>query len=180
MDRSVSIRFYEVVSNDGGLSLGDAIRDIAGIEDKVRRQRELAPGLHLRLEHYEVRNGLILGDLTRIQTENLPGQVTAEDLEGLPFGELGHSIAFCFDPEVNALAVQFHLQAQIKRVLEYLGEFAPNTVFTEFPLLDSASINDLVQKGIKRLTFRVSGIQDFRNSDVELGNFERNLAQMAT
>ena len=180
MDREVSVRFYEIISAEGQPNLGDAIRRIGAIPDKTNRQRGLARGLDIRLEHLEERGNLLLGDLTRVQTENLPGQVTAVDVEELPFGELGHSIAFCYDTAVGALALQFHLQAQVKRVLQYFGEFAPNSSFVEFPLLDAASVASLTDKNIKRLSFRVSGIREFRDADANANDFERGLARMAS
>ncbi|WP_394271013.1 hypothetical protein [Qipengyuania sp.] len=117
MDRDVTIRFYEIqYLDDGAPQLADTLRQISGLS-KTQREQEVVGSITLRLEHLEeTDDGLFLGDLTRVQTDNLPGHVTDENNDRLPVDRIGHPAAFCFDPETNCIALQFDLKIGIGRV----------------------------------------------------------------
>lgn len=89
MDRDVTVRFFQVTGSDAQEPLETVIRKIGGIASKREIERELGNGIRLRLERFESHDDdIFTGDLTRIQTENLPSKVTDDDTDPLPFEEL--------------------------------------------------------------------------------------------
>ena len=76
----ITIRYFEVgkvkrTGNDFTTAL-ESINEIEHIND---RRRNL-DGVHFRLERHEEYRGCILGEMTRIQNENLPAEVQVESL----------------------------------------------------------------------------------------------------
>lgn len=94
MDRNVTVRFYEIHRNSpNSPTMEDALRSLGALP-KRDRENEIDDGVTLRLEHLEEEHGLIIGDITRVQSRNLPGHVVEEDVNRLPVDRIGHSTAF--------------------------------------------------------------------------------------
>lgn len=135
MDRVVTARFYEVVGMDVGLPFKEAIEKVAAIASRADRERNLGNDLVLRLEHLETHGNLTVGDMTRIQTENLPGAPSDDTLNPLQDDKLGHSFGFCFDSATNSLSLQFHTQAQVGKIMSYFSEFSEGGHYAGFAIL---------------------------------------------
>ena len=179
MDRDVTIRFYEIIKiEDFGSSLEDVIAEIEGLA-KVDRERDAPGDIRLRLEHVERRNSLILGDLTRVQTENLPGHVTDDENDPLPVDRIGHPACFCFDPLTGVLALQFDIKIGVGRVCQYFSQFADDQTFSHMPVLRQDAIDRFADETPTSFTAKVARVRNFRDADTELTDFEVGIERIA-
>jgi len=179
MDRDVTIRFYEIqYLDDGSQPLEETLRHIVGLS-KTEREQDVAGPVTLRLEHLEENEaGLFLGDLTRVQTENLPGHVTDDDNDRLPVDRIGHPAAFCFDPETNCIALQFDLKIGIGRVCSYFNHFTGNTRVGNMPILRHDAMDRFERETPTSLSVRVARRRNFENAETDLTEFEDMIDNM--
>jgi hypothetical protein len=178
MDRDVTVRFYEIHQVDGGgRAFEEVIRDVAALQ-KVEREKDVSGPITLRLEHLEERDGLLLGDLTRVQTENLPGHVTDAGNDRLPVDRIGHPAAFCYDPVARAIALQFDLKIGIGRVCNYFAQFEDAGDFGHMPVLRADAMERFEDETPTALTVRVARRRNFENAETPLTDFERQIETM--
>lgn len=178
MDRDVTVRFYEISQlEDGGRLLEDVIRDIDGL-GKVAREKEVSGPITLRLEHLEERDGLLLGDLTRVQSENLPGHVTDAENDPLPVDRIGHPAAFCYDPEARCLALQFDVKIGVGRVCNYFAQFEDAGDFGHMPVLRPDAMARFEDETPTSLTVRVARRRNFEDAEIPLTDFEQQIDAM--
>lgn len=178
MDRDVTVRFYEIHELDaGGASLEAVMREIDGL-GKVDREQEVSGPVMLRLEHLEERAGVLLGDITRVQTENLPGHVTDADNDRLPVDRIGHPAAFCYDPETRCMALQFDMKIGVGRVCSYFSQFAEDQRFGHLPVLRQDAMDRFEDETPTSLTVRVARTRNFRDAETALTDFEEKIEAM--
>lgn len=178
MNREVTIRFYEIQQPDDGESaLEEVIRQISGLLP-AEREKEVSGPITLRLEHLRERGGLLLGDLTRVQTENLPGHVTDAGNDRLPVDRIGHPAAFCYDPETKCLALQFDIKIGVGRVCNYFGQFADGASYGYLPVLRRDAMDRFEDETPTSLTVRVARTRNFREADTQLSDFEEQIEAM--
>lgn len=179
MDRDITIRFYEIRhTEEFGVDLDHAIAQIEQL-DKIDRERDVSGGIRLRLEHIERRNGLILGDLTRVQTENLPGHVTNEENDPLPVDRIGHPAAFCYDPLSRMLALQFDIKIGVGRVCNYFSQFADDQAFGHLPVLRQDALDRFANETPTSFTVKLSRVQNFRHAETRITDFEEGIEALA-
>jgi hypothetical protein len=179
MDRDVTVRFYDILNEDEHeRSLEDVIADIENL-DKADRERDVSGGIRLRLEHVERDNGLIFGDLTRVQTENLPGHVTDQENDPLPVERIGHPAAFCYDPETGMIALQFDIKIGIGRVCNYFGQFVDNQDFSNLPVLRQDAIDRFSNETPTSFTVKVARVRNFEFAETQLTDFEEGIETIA-
>lgn len=180
MDRDVTVRFFTIIqsetSNEELLQVLKRAWDLPNAKGRERLigkdvERDIE-GMTLRLEHLEDRGGLLIGDITRVQTKNLPGKVTDKTTEKLPFSALGHYTAFCFDPDSSVIALQFDTKVRATRVMQYFSDLAKETVFLHTPLVrDEDAVAKFKIQTAKSFQIRVSKVGKFgkthSNSDIE-------------
>lgn len=161
MDRRISAKYFTVETGDVGPAFEDTLRQISLIEMRADRERTLADDVVLRLEHLEERGELILGDLTRIQTENLPGFPDEQSVNPLRDDKLGHCFAFSYHPVTNTLCLQNLPTAQVGKVMQYFSSYNDNSVFSYLPILNQAMIDMLENKSIVKLDVRIANVNRF-------------------
>lgn len=179
MDRDVTIRFYDVLNEeDFETPLAEVLARINNLP-KADREKDVSGGIRLRLEHMEEDAGLILGDLTRVQTENLPGHVTAEENDPLPVDRIGHPAAFCYDPENGMMALQFDIKIGVGRVCNYFGQFADDQTFSHLPVLRQDAIDRFTEETPTSFTAKVARVRNFRDAETQLTDFEEGIEAIA-
>lgn len=178
MDRDVTIRFYEICSVDEGqLPIETAMTRLA-VLPKLEREATVSGPIRLRLEHLDFEDGLYLGDVTRVQAENLPGHVTEEATDPLPVDRIGHSAAFCYDPETRCLALQFDVKIGVGRVCGYFSQFADGARFGHLPVLRPDALERFAAETPTSLTVRVARRRNFQDAQIPLTDFEEQIDQM--
>ena len=177
VDRDVTVRFYEIIPNHAGDPTPEQM--LRRIYELHANDREKDVGAVLRLETLDDRNGLIVGDITRVQRENLPSHVTDDATDALPVDQIGHHAAFCYDPETNYIALQFDLKIGIKRVCNYLSEFDADAQFGNLPILKKSALERFRRETPRRLTLKVSKVHNFRNVRQQTTDFEEALERFS-
>lgn len=177
MDRDVTIRFYEVVNSSNH---GPALETVlAAIYAARPRDRESdAPEVRLRLEMLREEDGVLLGDVTRVQTENLPGHVTDETTDALPVHEIGHWVAFCYDPATRVIAIQFDQKMSIGRVLAYFSEFGGASAFSYYPVLTQDALERFRNQRPTKITLQMARVRNFRDVRQQTTDFETQIENM--
>ena len=161
MDRRISAKYFTIVEGDIGPSLEDALGRIQEIDRRADRERRLADDVVLRLEHLETRGGLIIGDLTRIQSENLPGFPDDEMVNPLRDDKLGHGFGFTYNPETRTMCLQNLQSAQVGKVIQYFSAFNNDSVYSQLPILNQAMIDMLEDKTIVKLDISIAHVGRF-------------------
>jgi hypothetical protein len=132
----------------------------------------------MRLEFLEETDGFLLGDFTRVQTENLPSHPTANSTDPLPIDRLGHHTAFCYDPSTDIIALQFDIKMAVGRVVRYANAFSGGRKFGYLPVLRHDALERFEQETPTKLTVRVAKVHQFGDFNDEIGDFERGIEQM--
>jgi hypothetical protein len=179
VDRTVTVRFYEIEQpNDGSRRFEDILRELAKLP-KRNREGALDDGaVVLRLEHlWQDNDGILIGDLTRVQTHNLPSHVIDENVERLPVDEIGHSAVFLFDPATGCLAYQFDMRMGVGRLCRYLRYFGPGASFRHFPYLKRNTLERFHDETPVTLRLRVARVRNFQKVPEFKTDFEEQLEE---
>lgn len=178
MDRNVTVRFYLIESvGHAGLLFADALRQ-AWARPLAERESEAGDGVVMRLEHLEEADGLLLGDLTRVQTENLPSHPTHQASDPLPIDRLGHHTAFCFDPLTRVIALQFDIKMAVGKLCRYARAFGGGKRYSYVPVLQQGALERFEHETPTKFTVKVAKVNQFANFNDELTDFERGFEQM--
>jgi hypothetical protein len=177
VDRDITVRFYEIEPNNVGQPSAEQM--LRQIYDLHANDREKDVGAVLRLEYLEERNGLLVGDITRVQTENLPSHVTDDSADPLPVDQIGHHAAFCFDPETNYVALQYDIKIGIGRFANYLGQFSKETEFGYLPVLNKEGLSKFRNETPQRMTVKIAKVKNFKAVQDELTDFEEGLEKFS-
>ena len=125
MDKWVAVRFFKVQKmSKSHTSLVDVLETIGNMDEVESREKSLAQNFHVRIEIFD-KDGkdAIVGELTRIQTTNLPSQIGKGKRGSLQrINRLGHGIVFRFDHRKGILGLQ-HDQRTLAtfRFFQYLS-----------------------------------------------------------
>jgi hypothetical protein len=178
MDRSVTVRFYEIqTTGDDGLSVEATLARLRDLP-LPRRQAGAGDEVVMRLEHVRRHDGLITGDFTRVQTENLPSHPADDAAHPLPVDRLGYHSAFCFDPATQILALQFDIKTAVGRVCSYLARFAQGSSFSYLPVLRQDALERFEEETPTKLRIKVARVNQFRGLGLVETDFEQSLEQM--
>lgn len=141
MDNRISIRFFRVLpvhesappfetALDSAFQSGDA---------PIHREREIVPGVLVRLERLTTDGSFTDGEIVRRQMTNFPPEANDDGLIPLPLsrgGGLGHCVAFRYSPALQVIAIQFDNRAvSVGRLLEYLRSGDATAEYTGSPLV---------------------------------------------
>lgn len=129
MSSRITSRFFQVFGRgDAPKSFAEALQEVAELTLEQRTQS--VDGQEYRLERHQVRDGVVSCEIVRIQTDNLPAEVTPEGLDELPVDQLGFGIAFCYEQELSVLAMQYDNKVvSASRLCEYLLRFSERNDF---------------------------------------------------
>jgi len=181
MDRKVTVRFYEISgTKQGGRTFEDILREIDGIPDKVARQKDVAEGCTVRLEGMGENNGLIVGDITRVQSQNLPPEVTDDGTSDLPVDRIGHEVAFCYDPETKIAALQFDQKAvTVGRFCTYASLFHRGSLFAPMPVLNRGAWEEFERETPRRMVVQIARVENFAHLGRNRTGFEDQISDWA-
>lgn len=174
MDRDVKVRFYEIDDNDRAEPIEDALRALDRLP-KPERERLVGEDVTLRLEHLEEADGLLIGDITRVQTANLPGHVVADDVDRLPVDRIGHSCAFVFDPVTRCMAFQFDMRTGIGRMCRYLNMGEDANRYWYLPYLKEDTLERFRGQTPRRMRLKVARVRNFATLGNQKDDFEEQL-----
>jgi hypothetical protein len=178
MDRDVTVRFYRLEPiPPGGQSADAALREIDAFPMN-ERHLDVGNGVILRLEELQNIDGLLVGDFTRVQIENLPSHVTANRLEPLPVDHIGHSAAFCLNPATMVMALQFDMKMRIGRTCTYLSGFRNFTRIGYMPVLEEGALETFLDQTPKKFSVKIARVNQFSESGWHSDDFDRTLEHL--
>lgn len=177
MDRNVTVRFYEIDTQGDGRRFDETLRHAydRGLAD---RESEVGDGLVLRLEQLEEADGLLVGDFTRVQTDNLPSHPTGDATDPLPIDRLGHHTAFCFDPISRIIALQFDIKMAVGRICRYANSFSGGPRYGNLPVLRQDALERFEEETPTKFTVKIARVNQFGELGVELDDYEQTFERM--
>tara|TARA_B100000678_G_scaffold267492_1_gene253077 strand:+ start:369 stop:1223 length:855 start_codon:yes stop_codon:yes gene_type:complete len=178
MDKDITVRFYELRwPEDGPAGVADAFRDLAALP---RRDRERAVNdeIVLRLDDFDEGDGLIWGDIVRVQSDNLPSHVQDDSSDPLPVDRIGHHAAFVFEPETRFLALQFDIKIAVNRFCTYASEFC-GTGIGHMPVFRPNTLERFEAETPTSFTVGVSGVRNFAGIGADKTDLEDQLEEWA-
>lgn len=178
MDKQVTARYFQITKTPrDGISFEKALE--AAYRNTARdRERNVLGSVRIRLENMVPQGDLVVGDFTRVQVDNLPGQVTDSGLSALPFPKIGHSAAFCYDPVCQVLMLQHASFLGCRRVCDYAAQFAGSTAFAPFPVSGAQSFAQFQSETPTKFRVRIASATHF-GTDVGSGDFEKDISDFA-
>lgn len=177
MDRNITVRFYEIDEQARGRSFEEALREACS-QPIPDRETEVGDGLVLRLEHLHERDDLIVGDFTRVQTQNLPSHPTAAATDPLPIDRLGHHTAFCFDPASRIIALQFDIKVAVGRICRYADAFSHGRRFSYLPVLREDALERFEDETPTKFSVKVARVNQFGDVADQRDDFEQAFERM--
>lgn len=171
MDRDVTVRFYEIEQVGDGYSFADTIKALL-LRPLAERQAGAGEGIVIRLEEARTARGVVFGDLTRVQTSNLPSHPTDTASEPLPVTQLGHHAAFCFDLASGIMALQFDIKMGVGRVCSYFSAFGDGSQFRHYAVLREDALERFERETPTKFTVRVANVHRFTETVEASTNFE--------
>ena len=160
MNNQITFRFYPV-SKEKSVphTLSSVMSAIGKVTPKVKRERQIAGGALLRLEEFETEtDGSIVGELIRVQSTNMPADVTDDGRQALAVKRgLAHGVIFRYDEPAKVLTVQHAPQiASVGRIMDYIAAYQTGAVFVAAPMVKKDSWARFNSGGVRKLTVRVA------------------------
>ncbi|MGB3721328.1 MAG: hypothetical protein WA979_00735 [Pacificimonas sp.] len=180
MDRDVTVRFYQLKPEGDIVETAEETLRRIGKVAKRERERDVGNDIRLRLEMLSERKGLLFGDLTRVQTDNLPGHVTDDENARLPVDEIGHSAAFCYEPDTRYLALQFDQKVGVGRFCNYIANCVESGHYGHLPVLRDGALERFEDEKPTKFNVKVSGIANFASVGRSRSDFEDQLEQWSS
>lgn len=178
MDRRITVRYYQIeTTGDAGRSFWESLQ-AAHHEQMPNREIGVGDGIVMRLEHLAQERDLVVGDFTRVQTDNLPSHATQQSSDPLPVDRLGHHTAFCFDTRSKILALQFDMKMGVGRICRYAAAFSQGKSFAYLPVLKEGALEQFDNETPTKLKVRVAKVEKFSDFNAEFTDFERGIEQM--
>jgi len=157
MASKLSVRFFLVEKDsDATPELGDVLNVI--IKQSPSNREKIVISTEVRLERCEDYDHYIGGEVTRIQKEDLPSEVTPEGVNDLSVeNPLGYGCAYMYNPTLGVLAMQFNNQIiSPGKFAKYLREYDSQYRYTFTPILKKDAWSDFEASPMKNFTFRIA------------------------
>ncbi|MGU3496300.1 hypothetical protein ACLBXM_19850 [Xanthobacteraceae bacterium A53D] len=138
MDQNVSVRLYRLSRPDEAAPRISDVLKMIGNLSHADRERKLGTSLDVRLELIEEENShIICGEMTRIQSTNLPSEISSTSRTSLSLNSrLGHSVVFRVNHHLGLLGFQYDKRTCAPaRFFQYLTEFVPAAKYNVEPIL---------------------------------------------
>lgn len=168
MDKSFTFRFYDVTrSNDQSPAMVDVLREVAAIDERAAREKQLAQDYTIRLENFEEHGAnAVVGELTRCQNTNMPSAITGSDRTALDVERLGHSIVFRLNHVMGVLGIQYDPRiVSPGRLIEYLAQFNHASFFRIDPRINQEAWRKFNDGRTRKLRVRINNPDDMGNLD---------------
>ncbi len=180
MERHFTARFYRVRRADNRPTrISEAIEAIEAMPS-VSRRYDARTGLPLRLETVVRRSGLVLCDMSRIQADDKPGNLTPDGIEPLDADELGYAFSFLYDPQSDTITIMHDQHARIRAVLDYLNGLAGVGPFLDQRIFTRASLSLLQDASVKLLRVKLAQPDSAPRFQAESNDIEREILGLAS
>lgn len=180
MDRDVTVRFYRIdMSDEATRSPCQALREIASLPRRGDGERDVHGDVRLRLESLSEDDDLLFGEFTRVQHDNLPGHVTRDATAPLPVDEIGHYVAYCYDPDTEIMALMFDQKIGVGRICNYLSHFSGGGDYQHLPVLRQGTLDRFERETPTEIKVRIAGIDNFRAIPGDRDDYEDQIEQYA-
>ena len=175
----IVVRYFQVGVPDSHhvRGLPQSLREISDMEMEARKKT--IEGIDCRLERLHGRDGLLYGEIIKIQEDNLPAEVHSQGLTKLGASKIGFGVAFVFDGTVNALAIQYLPNVvSPARLRNYLHAHHVGNAFLFAPIPAPDVWEKIRRSGIKKFHIRMAMPQHFsETAGGKLGDQLKDLAQ---
>jgi hypothetical protein len=166
---------------DDQLSFEDAAQaafDVGAAPNQ--RERTIGPGITIRLERVARRDGLVVGEVVRVQRENIPPEARAHGLVPLGIGGLGHSVGFAYDPQSKIIAIQFDVRGvSLGRFLDYLYAVSPGSRFSYETVVNEDAWERYNRGQPRTLTLSIAAPENLPRIEGDVGSIIESSQRLA-
>jgi hypothetical protein len=168
VDKTVNVRMFEVEAREGAMPFSQALGQIAA-RPLAAREREIEPDIVIRLERLTDQRGVIVGEMVRRQTANLPPKaLEGQPLERLGVSSIGHTTAFIYDIRLSILALQIARNGITSfRMGLYAETLLGGAGYSILPVPNVEVWNKLRHGAVRAVTVRVAAPNDLEAADAE-------------
>ena len=186
MDRTLTGRFFSVEPRkDNSTPFEVAVETLSECELSDRAADTYGdPPIPVWLSEFEKKNGLICGQFTRAQRDNLPFDVRdGNELAPRDTSEImgiGHSIAFVYHPATRTICAQIDNKAvSLSRANAYLCARLGISGYDFLPILTQEGYERVLSKrNIQSVRMRMAKPENLSAVEPEIGAHGANLANM--
>jgi hypothetical protein len=182
MDKRVTFRFYEVgAGRRVRHSFSEALRLISDIARPSGRERQLAQDFYMRAEQIVLRNGVIVGDLTRIQKTNFPSEISGDLRNPLSTRNyLGHSVVFRYVPGTSTLGIQYDPRViSPSRFCEYVTQMLETGPYTLTPIVRDDMWDQFQRSAVRKISIAVAQPNNLARLEGGAASATQAIRQMA-
>lgn len=180
MEKTVTLRFYDVDRPPNRPALIDVLQSIAGTPVGQRGRHVTGEDIFVRLEDFNEHGGCIEGQFVRGQSGNRPGRMQTAGTVDLPFDEpIGHGIAFRYRPNDGVLAIEYNpLVLSPSRVMAYIYEWNPQAEYRLSPRMRDDAWERLDAMPLRKMTIGIAGHPHIGGAENEENATWTNIAEM--
>lgn len=182
MRNRVNFRFFQLSRHDENIPLfADVLREIAGIQPKNRRERQLSADFVVRLEEFEEdAPDSVIGEIIRVQSTNMPSEVLDDGRQRLSTNNpLGHSVVFRYDFQRSILGIQHDSRiASAGRLMEYVSSAWEGAFYNIYPVVKTDSWQRFNSGDTKKFGIRIARPSNLSVVDDNQSSVARGLKAM--
>lgn len=182
MPRAMSVRFYDVRKvHARGMSLRDALSQIAARGQPGTREMQLGPGVRVRLEEFTPTAGFLEGEITRVRADDHPSEVHPHGTVQLNVtGPIGEGVAFKFRERDHVLAIQYDNRIVApSRFFEYVMQMAQPAQFEADAKADARALAHFRRHPMKKVKIRLAQPQDLAGVEAPMQSAARAFRGLA-
>ena len=130
MANRVTCRFFQVQKKETDApSFGHALKSVYSLKSPKDRTKTV-DDTAIRLERFNDSGKDISCEVVRIESENLPSEVTDSGLDALDAERIGYGVAFCYTPSLSVLSLQYDNRlVSGTKICQYLAQFDPSHAY---------------------------------------------------
>lgn len=183
MDTNIAARFYRIDrASKIEPTFATCLHQLAGLSSDDDRERVVGD-VRIVSSNYGNSNGLIWGDLLRLQNQNLPslkvkGKV-ASNLVLPPGGHLGHHTAFLYDTQMRMLAFQIaHSTVGLSRFNAYVSDLCGCEPFEMVPVIKPDELKQLSNMHPRTFLIKVADPEDLEAVEDDQLEMQKSLVNL--
>jgi hypothetical protein len=183
LDKSVTIKFWQLYpSPGGGLDFGESLR-LAFEEDEAKRFREIDECWYCLSGAKGQTGNVLSGDAIRLQGEALPSRIkVGEKPHALTLGAdvyLGHHTGFIYDKKYSLIGFEIKpAAAGLQKLLSLVAEISKQQPCIPVPVLTKNAVAQLTGTKNGTFKFKIADPVTLSAVDPDLGSYRDSLVAL--
>ncbi|RIJ24425.1 hypothetical protein D1224_09365 [Henriciella barbarensis] len=183
MKRDVTAKYWSFESTRPGQHLAGVLEEIAKLSPVGSREQELEKGYPVRLERFEIIGDLVVGEVCRIQRDNIPPTVDSAGMTPMELTDgrgLGHRSAFVSNRSGDTvLWQQDQMACSPDKFAVYLGHYGTPCYSTQPSPFATANVWTEIENPKASIRYFSIKVAPQRNLDLFAGEEDPIVKELA-